>query len=52
MRRATCLILLLTLAACVGKALPETTGPWRQMNVGKWSFSDNALTAPPPGFTR
>jgi len=52
MRRATCLILLLTLAACVGKALPEATGPWRQMNVGKWSFSDNALTAPPPGFTR
>ena len=52
MRRATCLILLLTLAACVGKALPEATGPWRQMNVGKWSFSDNALTTPPPGFTR
>ena len=46
MRRAACLIMLLALAACAGKSLPEATGPWRQLNIGKWSFSDNALTSP------
>jgi hypothetical protein len=52
MRRAACLLMLMALVACAGKSLPEATGPWRQLNVGKWSFSDNALTTPPPGFSR
>ena len=48
--RRLCLLVLLLLSACASHAPPEATGPWRQMNVGKWSFGDNALTAPPPGF--
>jgi len=52
MRRAACLLMLMALVACAGRSLPEATGSWRQLNVGKWSFNDNALTTPPPGFTR
>lgn len=52
MRDAACLLILLALAACAGRSLPQATGPWRQMNVGKWSFGESALTIPPRGFTR
>ena len=52
MSRIIVLLLVLALTACASHEPPVATGPWHQMNVGKWSFSDNALTDPPAGFAR
>ena len=52
MSRIIVLLLVLVLAACAAHEPPVATGPWHQMNVGKWSFSDNALTDPPAGFAQ
>ena len=52
MSRIIVLLLVLVLAACAAHEPPVAAGPWHQMNVGKWSFSDNALTDPPAGFAQ
>jgi hypothetical protein len=52
MRAAGFILILFALAACASHEPPMATGPWRQMNVGKWSFNENALTSPPPGLAR
>ena len=52
MSRIIVLLLALAFAACASHEPPVASGPWHQMNVGKWSFGDNALTDPPAGFVR
>ena len=52
MIRAAILLALLSITACANHEPPMTSGAWHQMNVGKWSFNDNALTTPPPGFSK
>jgi hypothetical protein len=46
-------VLFLTLlAACTSHEPPQATGPWHQLNPGRWSFNENMLTQPPPGLER
>jgi len=52
MSRIVVLLLVLILVACASHEPRMASGPWHQVNVGKWSFSDNALTDPPAGFGR
>ena len=40
---------VLTLAACAGPAPGVPSGPWRQLNVGKWDSSSTLPTTIPLG---
>jgi hypothetical protein len=41
----------LALSACAGPAPGVPSGPWRQLNVGKWDFSSTLPTTLPPSQT-
>lgn len=41
------LLVLLTLAACAPTPPPQPSGPWEQLNIGKWTFNENDLKALP-----
>jgi len=41
-------LVVLALAACAEPAPGVPSGPWRQLNVGKWDFSSTLPTAIPP----
>ena len=49
MTRFLLAVAALTLSACAGPAPGVPSGPWRQLNVGKWDSSSTLPTTIPAG---